>query len=128
MRLLFSFFILLLTNFYANSSEYEWYKIITTKEGNIFFVDKNSIKKEGNIVFFTKLHEYSEVNKFGEKSSIIHHKADCKKMRLKYLKDFYFNLSMGSGEPSFIGEEDSDWITIKDKSISSNLVKFVCNY
>ena len=37
-------------NFNANSSEYEWYKIITTKEGNIFFVDKNSIKKEGDIV------------------------------------------------------------------------------
>ena len=83
MRLLFSFFILLLTNFYANSSEYEWYKIITTKEGNIFFVDKNSIKKEGDTVFFTKLHEYSEVNKFGEKSSIIHHKADCKKNEIK---------------------------------------------
>tara|TARA_B100000085_G_C18229233_1_gene385189 strand:- start:101 stop:490 length:390 start_codon:yes stop_codon:yes gene_type:complete len=128
MRLLFVFFILLIINFNANSSEYEWHKIIATKEGNIFFVDMNSIKKKGDIVFFTKLHEYSEVNEFGEKSSIIHHKADCKQMRLKYLKDFYFKLSMGSGNPSFIGEEDSDWIKIKEKSISSNLVKFICNY
>ena len=42
MRLLFVFFILLIINFNANSSEYEWHKIIVTKEGNIFFVDMNS--------------------------------------------------------------------------------------
>ena len=110
------------------SDEYQWVEVLKTDNGNVFFIDKKSINKKKDKVFFIKLHEYSEVNKFGEKSSIIHHKADCKKMRLKYLKDFYFKLSMGSGEPSFIGEEDSDWITIRDKCISSDLVKFVCNY
>ena len=94
---------------------------------NIFFIDKNSINKKGDKIFFIKMHEYSDFNDYGEKSSIIHHEVDCKNLKFKYLTDFYFKLPMGEGEPSFVGNEESDWIEVKDDTILKVLVSYVCN-
>ena len=105
------------------SSEYQWVQVLNTDNGNIFFIDKISLKKEGDKVFFIKLHEYSDFNDYGEKSSIIHHEVDCKNLKFKYLTDFYFKLPMGEGEPSFVGNEESDWIEVKDDTILKNLVR-----
>ena len=111
----------------ANSSSFEWEQVLKTEEGNTFFIDKNSINHEGDIVFFIKMHEYSDFNDYGEKSSIIHHEVDCKNLKFKYLTDFYFKLPMGEGEPSFVGNEESDWIEVKDDTILKVLVNYVCN-
>ena len=64
-------------SFKTLSDEYQLVEVLKTDNGNIFFIDKNSINKKKDKVFFIKLHEYSVINDFGEKSSIIHHKADC---------------------------------------------------
>ena len=109
------------------SSEYQWVQVLNTDNGNIFFIDKISLKKEGDKVFFIKLHEYSDFNDYGEKSSIIHHEVDCKNLKFKYLTDFYFKLPMGEGEPSFVGNEESDWIEVKEDTILKVLVSYVCN-
>ena len=97
-------------SFKTLSAEYQWVEVLKTDNGNIFFIDKNSINKKKDKVFFIKLHEYSVINDFGEKSSIIHHQADCSKFRIKYLKDFYYKLPMGKGELSYFGDEESKWI------------------
>ena len=109
------------------SSEYHWIKVLKTDNGNIFFIDKNSLNKKDDKVFFIKLHEYSDFNDYGEKSSIIHHEVDCKNLKFKYLTDFYFKLPMGEGEPSFVGNEESDWIEVKDDTILKDLVSYVCD-
>ena len=109
------------------SSEYHWIEVLKTDNGNIFFIDKNSLNKKDDKVFFIKLHEYSDFNDYGEKSSIIHHEVDCKNLKFKYLTDFYFKLPMGEGEPSFVGNEESDWIEVKDDTILKNLVSYVCD-
>ena len=110
----------------AFSSDFEWEQVLKTNEGNIFFIDKNSINKKGDKIFFIKMHEYSDFNDYGEKSSIIHHEVDCKNLKFKYLTDFYFKLPMGEGEPSFVGNEESDWIEVKDNTILKVLVDYVC--
>ena len=53
------------------SSDYEWEQVLKTDEGNMFFIDKNSINQKGDKIFFIKMHEYSDFNDYGEKSSII---------------------------------------------------------
>ena len=129
MKKLLIFFIFLfsgISNTY--SSDFEWEQVLKTDEGNIFFIDKNSINKKKDKVFFIKLHEYSVINDFGEKSSIIHHQADCSKFRIKYLKDFYYKLPMGKGELSYFGDEESKWIEAKEDTILSSFINFVCNY
>ena len=110
------------------SSEYQWVQVLNTDNGNIFFIDKISLKKEGDKVFFIKLHEYSDFNDYGEKSSIIHHEADCSKFRIKYLKDFYYKLPMGKGEVSFFGDQESKWIEAKEDTLLSSFINFVCSY
>ena len=109
------------------SAEYQWVEVLKTDNGNIFFIDKNSINKKGDKIFFIKMHEYSDFNDYGEKSSIIHHEVDCKNLKFKYLTDFYYKLSMGEGEPSFVGNEESDWIEVKNDTILKVLVSYVCN-
>ena len=103
-------------------------QVLNTDNGNIFFIDKISLKKEGDKVFFIKLHEYSDFNDYGEKSSIIHHEADCSKFRIKYLKDFYYKLPMGKGEVSFFGDQESKWIEAKEDTLLSSFINFVCSY
>ena len=34
---------------------------------------------------------------------------------------------MGEGEPSFVGNEESDWIEVKDDTILKVLVDYVCD-
>ena len=63
------------------SSSFEWELVLKTDEGIIFFIDKNSINKKGDKIFFIKMHEYSDFNDYGEKSSIIHHEVDCKNLK-----------------------------------------------
>ena len=109
------------------SIDFEWEQVLKTDEGSFFFIDKNSINKKGDKVFFIKMHEYPDFNDFGEKSSIIHHEVDCKNLKFKYLTDFYFKLPMGEGEPSFVGNEESDWIEVKNDTILKNLVSYVCD-
>ena len=109
------------------SSDFEWELVLKTDEGNMFFIDKNSISQKGDKIFFIKMHEYSDFNDYGEKSSIIHHEVDCKNLKFKYLTDFYFKLPMGEGEPSFVGNEESDWIEVKNDTILKNLVSYVCD-
>ena len=109
------------------SSDFEWELVLKTDEGNMFFIDKNSINQKGDKIFFIKMHEYSDFNDYGEKSSIIHHEVDCKNLKFKYLTDFYFRLPMGEGEPAFVGNEESDWIEVKNDTILKNLVSYVCD-
>ena len=122
----FCFFFVL--SFKTLSAEYQWVEVLKTNNGNIFFIDKNSINKKKDKIFFIKLHEYAIVNDFGEKSSIIHHQADCSKFRIKYLKDFYYKLPMGKGELSYFGDEESKWIEAKENTILLSFLNFVCNY
>ena len=63
MKKLLIFFIFLfsgISNTY--SSDFEWEQVLKTDEGNIFFIDKNSIIKKGDKIFFIKMHEYSDFN------------------------------------------------------------------
>ena len=53
-------------SFKTLSDEYQWVEVLKTDNGNIFFIDKNSINKKKDKVFFIKLHEYSVINDFGE--------------------------------------------------------------
>ena len=127
MKKLLIFFIFLFSRILnAFSSDLECEQVLKTNEGNIFFIDKNSINKKGDKIFFIKMHEYSDYNDYGEKSSIIHHEVDCKNLKFKYLTDFYFKLPMGKREPSFVGNEESDWIEVKDNTILKVLVDYVC--
>ena len=41
------------------SSDFEWEQVLKTDEGNIFFIDKDSINQKGDKIFFIKMHEYS---------------------------------------------------------------------
>lgn len=129
MKKLFIFFYFInFTTVNASSSNYEWQQILETDNGGLIFIDKNSIFTEGNNTFFIKLHEYSDFNEYGEKSSIILHKVDCNNLKFKYLSDLYFKLSMGEGEPSFVGNKESEWIEVKKNTISSYLIEYVCDY
>jgi len=127
-KLLIFFCFFFVLSFKTLSAEYQWVEVLKTDNGNIFFIDKNSINKKKDKIFFIKLHEYSVVNDFGEKSSIIHHQADCSKFRIKYLKDFYYKLPMGKGELSYFGDEESKWIEAKKDTLLSSFLNFVCNY
>lgn len=128
-KLLVPILFLFITTTNSYSSNYEWQQILKVGDGNIFFIDKNSILKKGDNVFFIKMREFPELNEHGEKSSIIHHEADCKNFKYKNLTDFYFKLSMGKGEPSFIDNKESEWVVVsKDQSsLGKFLIDYVCN-
>tara|TARA_B100000963_G_C22179450_1_gene473814 strand:- start:127 stop:528 length:402 start_codon:yes stop_codon:yes gene_type:complete len=109
-------------------ADYNWKKIITSSSGDVYYFDLNSIKRTGNNVYFLKLRDYLKPDQFGDLSNIIYHEVNCSSMEFKYLKDFYYSLPMGNGEPSSINNKISDWKKARKGSIGETILKFVCKY
>tara|TARA_B100001123_G_C15158375_1_gene966434 strand:- start:420 stop:803 length:384 start_codon:yes stop_codon:yes gene_type:complete len=124
-KLIFILLILTSTNAFA---DYNWKKISTSPKGDNVYVDLNSIKKSGNNVYFLKLRDYLKPDKFGDLSNIIYHEVNCSNLEFKFLRDFYYKLPMGNGEPSTINSEASDWNKTLKGSEAEHTFKLVCKY
>ena len=102
----------------ALASDFQWLKVLKTEDGNIFYVDKKSINKKKDKVFFIKLHEYSDFNKYGEKSSIIHHKVDCKNPTTKWFQPTDWGLGY------YLGFEKKNYESVYDDFSTRQIFSF----
>ena len=57
--------------------DYDW-KLITKSDNGDFYVDMKSLTIKNDKRFFLRLRDYKKIDKYGEKSNIIHFETDCK--------------------------------------------------
>ena len=109
-------------------AEYNWEKIGSNLSGTTYFVDTSSIKQNGKFVRSLRMADYFEPNSYGDLSSQIYEETDCSNLSYRYIKDVYYELSMGNGKVTSVNNEISEWYAVKSNSIGEKISLFVCNY
>ena len=113
--------------FFGLPSSAEWKSLLKTSNGDVHYIDFESLKRDGEYVFFWSLRDYAVVNKWGDLSSKKYLKVDCKRSRFKFLKDSYHNQKMGQGIPVEISNEpDKEWTDIKSNGVMAFFLEKVC--
>ena len=116
------FFILFPSICFGN---YEWKLITKTKNGD-FYVDMKSLTIKGNKRFYLRLRDYKKIDKYGERSNIIHFETNCTNSKSRFLKDIYFEDHMGKGKFKILNEV-GDWIDFKKGSVGNYFINQICS-
>jgi len=112
MKKIFSFLILILV--YCNISyanNFNWSeKMTNTEESAEFYIDKKSVKKINNYIYYWSLGNILKPFKDAPnlKSSISYNKLDCNDMGYQTIIFIAFTGNMGSGEIIFHDSENPD--------------------
>ena len=121
--LLFSLFISF--NSYAN---WEWIKVtISSENGNIFYIDKKTIKNDNGYVYWYELSDYKKPDKFGDMSAIIYSQGDCGVNRSRILSGIFFKQAMGTIESSRGDNPNPEWNYTFPGQIDAQLLDYACN-
>ena len=105
----------------------EWKYLIKSSSGDIHYIDFDSLKREGDYVYFWSLRDYGKMDKWGDLSSKKYLKVDCTKYKFKYLSDSYHNRQMGKGIPTGGSTKpDKNWTNIKPNSVIAFISQNVC--
>jgi hypothetical protein len=105
----------------------DWDFHSSSLQGETFFLQLNTVKKENDNVYFWYLKNYLMPNKFGDLSSIVYVKGDCSLNRLKYLSYIWFKEPMGKGAGERSNKE-SEWEYPASDSVGIDLLNDACNY
>ena len=98
-----------------------------TSRGDVHYIDFNSLKREGDYVYFWSLRDYGKMDKWGDLSSKKYLKVDCTKYKFKYLSDSYHNRQMGKGIPTGGSTKpDKNWTHITPNSVFAFVFQNVC--
>ena len=120
------FFVFYSTNSFA---ELKWKKIGVNIEGDVYYIDKLSIKKVGNKVYYFVLADYVRpTDSGGDLSSKIYQEVNCLDLSFRYLKDFYYLEPMGNGKPSTIYDKVGEWTDNTKGSIGEEVALYACNF
>ena len=109
-------------------ADYNWKKIVNNINGDVFYIDTSSIKKNGSKVFYFLMYDFAKPTKFGDLSSRVYMEVNCLNLDFRFLKDFYYQEPMGNGKPSSIYDKVGKWEVTGKGSIGEVIRKFACNY
>ena len=94
MRLVF-FHLLLL--FSANVLATNWQKVYINPMGDSY-VDVNNLQKRNNVVYYSRLFDYTQPSPIGVNSSVSQFTVDCIGEKITWLSSKYYKGRMGKGE------------------------------
>ena len=109
-------------------ADYNWKKIVNNINGDVFYIDTSSIKKNGSKVFYFLMYDFAKPTKFGDLSSRVYMEVNCLNLDFRFLKDFYYQEPMGNGKPSTILDKIGEWEVTEKGSVGEVIRKFACNY
>ena len=128
MKNLLTIFTLLFTVMIPSTSFAEWTEVGTHIDGHKYYVDFETIKKNGGYIYFWRLRDYLKPDKYGDFSSKVFQQVDCKLSKVIILSDSYHTGPMGGGETSTSSNDpDTEWSNIVPGSIGELVQKSVCN-
>ena len=92
------------------------------------FLDLESIKIKGNIVYFDRVANLEQNDKSGKLSSLIKMKANCMNKKIMYLSYKSFTKKMGEGTLiKSVKLTETKWIKPKPGLYKAKLVSFACD-
>ena len=118
--------IFLFIPFFAKA-DFNWKKIGQNVNGSAFFVEKASIKKNSNKVFFYLLTDYNRPNN-NVLSVTAYIEGNCNQYSWRFLKDIYYAEPMGNGDVIDTINEVGEWNSSIKNSIMEKVMKYVCKF
>tara|TARA_B100000900_G_scaffold328069_1_gene288281 strand:+ start:70 stop:459 length:390 start_codon:yes stop_codon:yes gene_type:complete len=124
---IFIILILIILTPQISNADFNWKKIGKNVSGSVFFVDKSSIKRKSDTVFFYLLVDYAKPsdNVLSVKTYI---EGNCNKSIFRFLKDMYYDEPMGNGRVIETINETGDWDNYNQTQIMGKIMKYICKY
>jgi len=120
------FLLIIITFFPSNSfSEFNWKRVGENTNGTVFYVDKSSVKRMGNTIYFFSMMDYAKPVD-GVLSTKIYQEGNCSDYSFRYLKDFYYDQPMGNGSVVHQIDEVSKWTANIPGSLNETVFDFLC--
>jgi len=120
--------ILLFSILISFNSYGEWLKIgDSEKNGNTYFIDKDTIKKNGEYVYWYHMSNYKKLNEYGDMSEIIYYQGDCGMSKYKMLSGIFYYQLMGTNESSRETAKNPEWVYTFPGQIDKALLEYACN-
>ena len=121
------FFLLIIITFFPSNSfsEFNWKRVGENTSGTVFYVDKSSVKRMGNTIYFFSMMDYAKPVD-GVLSTKIYQEGNCSDYSFRYLKDFYYDQPMGNGSVVHQIDEVSKWTANIPGSLNETVFDFLC--
>jgi len=122
----------LLLNVNANSANFKWSKIATTKDGTTTnYLDKDTVYKSGSYNYYWQMANYNDENE-NINSVVSFNMANCKNYEMRVVIFISYSGKMGNGnivDEIVLAEASKEhfvWNKFPDNSIQRSVVKEVC--
>ena len=132
-RLILALVVILISTNILHAAKFNWKKISTSTDKDIFYLDKNTVYRIGDYIYYWMLVDYG-VSSDEIQSSITHNMVKCSTLENRPISFAGFTKKKGRGEPKtgldFIVPEDVpdmfEWIKFQKKSTHGILLVEVC--
>ena len=113
----------------SSPSYAKWTKVVESLNGNIFYVDKEEIRKHDGYVHYWVLTDYLKPSRRGNLSNKTLLQGDCKLSRVKSLQEHYFTGKAGRGTMKVWkpNKSQSKWWDLPPDSNFAIILKSVCS-
>jgi hypothetical protein len=120
-------FLVLLCLLSSPSHAQEWYKIVSSEQGDVYYIDLKSIIRVGNIVSYWSKGNYGERTKYGDLSSLGSYRVNCTtKESVMGLTYFFSEADNGGEKTSMVFPKNQNWRPVIPDTINASLMRFVC--
>ena len=126
MKSLLTIFTFIFTLMFSSIGFGEWTEVSRGKNGRIYYVDFDRIRKIDGYVYWWELSDYVNPSKFGDLSARAYVQGDCKLFRTKHLSVSFFKEPMARGTGKDITFKPK-WIYPPPNSNMESILKQVCN-
>ena len=132
-RLILALVVILISTNILHAAKFNWKKISTSTDKDIFYLDKNTVYRIGDYIYYWMLVDYG-VSSDEIQSSITHNMVKCSTLENRPISFAGFTKKKGRGEPKtgldFIVPEDVpdmfEWTKFLKKSTHGILLVEVC--
>ena len=132
-RLILAFVVILISTNILHAAKFNWKKISTNTDNDIFYLDKNTVYRIGDYIYYWMLVEYFEASDEIQ-STITHNMVKCSTLENRPISFAGFTKKKGRGEPitglDFIVPEDIpnmfEWTKFRKISTHGSLLVEVC--
>ena len=132
-RLILAFVVILISTNILHAAKFNWKKISTSTDNDIFYLDKNTVYRIGDYIYYWMLVNYG-VSSDEIQSSITHNMVKCSTLENRPISFAGFIKKKGRGEPisglDFIVPEDVpdmfEWTKFRKRSTHGSLLVEVC--
>jgi len=114
---------------FSSPSFAEWTKVAENVDGDTYYVDFSTIKKNGGYVYYWRVRDYLKPDPFGDLSNKHLYELDCNiPIKERSLSATYHTEPMGKGPPSATDNTTSEWYYWTPNSVGGYRVERVCAY